>query len=618
MAFEVELPDAQFYEDEVECRAGCPVRTDARGYLLAAADGDFQEAYRISRETNPFASICGKVCGAPCEYACRRADVDEPLAIRNIKGFLTQRHGPETGDLETPLTYSLAPGSSSPSPNGKTVGIVGAGCAGLTCAHDLARLGYRVKVYERHSRSGGMLVQGVPVNRLDRKVVQAEIDSICALGLIEIECGVDVGRDIAFSDVRAKHDAVFIGAGLLAARMASDIPPFAKLAVHDDASYVGSAIRFLLEFNLYEAWDLSGKQVLVYGGGDVAMDASRSALRCGASQVTVACIETLFNSELRANRGNNMACSEGELRGALHEGVVFYGGASLADLEVADGRLKAVKLTRFNNGDFLKVTRERGRSKPEVLTIDEVTVEADLVLFAVGQKADLDFLIDSGVKISDRGLIEADESTGQTSAPGVFAGGDVVLGPKLFIDAVNAGSVAAQGIHAYLQGSRPLVFRRELSYAETPDYARDPAYLTIDFVERQEETFDFLAEPARIATVEYCEECARQQGQRCLACHIIPTFKGDSCLLCNGCVDVCPSYCLRMVGIDRVQGGADVLKVIEMEFGRHTDLSSVDGAAMLFNPLACIRCGLCAEKCPTDACMMTTTSFVDQYTEACT
>jgi formate dehydrogenase beta subunit len=152
MAFEkikVELPTDEYYEAEVACRNSCPVKTDARGYLMATVSGKYEEAYAISRATNPFASICGKVCGAPCEKGCRRSDVDEAVVIRNIKGYLTDKHGPEAGDLKKPLTYSIAPGSISPELNGKSVGIIGGGCAGYTAAHDLARLGYAVTIYER-------------------------------------------------------------------------------------------------------------------------------------------------------------------------------------------------------------------------------------------------------------------------------------------------------------------------------------------------------------------------------------------------------------------------------------------------------------------------------------
>jgi len=282
-AIPVTLPTDQYYEDEVECRSGCPVKTDARGYLLATTEGDYQRAYAISRGTNPFASICGKVCGAPCETACRRGDVDEPVSIRNIKGFLTDKHGPESGDLKTPLSYSTVLGSPTPEANGKSVGIIGGGCAGYTCAHDLARLGYQCTIYERHHVSGGQLNQGVPINRLNRDVIQAEIDSILALGLIEVVHNCDVGRTISFQEIRDKHDAVFIGVGL---SVGKSIP-----MPNSDHKDVHAGLGFLLDFNFGRTWDLKGKRTIVIGGGDVAYDVARSALRSGAPEVQMACLE---------------------------------------------------------------------------------------------------------------------------------------------------------------------------------------------------------------------------------------------------------------------------------------------------------------------------------------
>jgi NADPH-dependent glutamate synthase beta subunit-like oxidoreductase len=276
----VELPTDEYYEAEVACRNSCPVKTDARGYLMATVAGKYEEAYAISRATNPFASICGKVCGAPCEKGCRRSDVDEAVVIRNIKGYLTDKRGPETGDLKTPLTYSIAPGSVEPELNGKSVGVIGGGCAGYTCAHDLARLGYSVTIYERWETSGGQLVQGVPINRLSRNVVENELASIELFENIEVKNGVDVGQDITFQELEEIHDAVFVGVGLAKGK-SIPIP-------NSDHSDVHVGLAFLFDFNMREAWDLSSTRSIVIGGGDVAFDVARSALRCGSPEVQLA------------------------------------------------------------------------------------------------------------------------------------------------------------------------------------------------------------------------------------------------------------------------------------------------------------------------------------------
>lgn len=590
--FDVSLPTHDYYEDEVECRSGCPVRTDGRGYLLATAEGDYKEAYAISRATNPFASICGKICGAPCEKACRRSDVDEPLAIRNIKGFLTERHGPETGDLLTPLTCSTVPGSVNPTPNGRTVGIVGGGCAGYTSAHDLARLGYRCTIYERHPTSGGMLVQGVPVNRLERQVVQSEIDSILALKLIEVKHDCDVGKNTTFQEICDRHDAVFIGVGLANGKRL----PMAN-ADHED---VHEGLQFLLEFNFGSPWDLKEKRAIVIGGGDVAFDVARSALRCKSPEVQLVCLEREALGE--------MPGSSDEREGGRKEGVVFNDGWGPDEIVVEDGIFKGLRVRKVK-----AVFDEDGRFAP---TFEEETrmIEGDCLFFAVGQGSDLAFLEGSGVAVSKQGWIEIDPATGATSVEGVFAGGDIALGPKLFIDAIEGGSKAALGIHAYLS-SKPLLKKyRHIEWTDLATYGRDSAYIDAGREDREERDIDFVAEPERNSTCEYAEAAAEEQGSRCLACHIHPVFEGNICVLCGGCVDVCPSYCLRMVHISRVRGDGDVAQLIRGEFdGDATALT--DGSAMLFDPLKCIRCGMCAQKCPTGACMMSVNDFRDCYVE---
>ena len=326
----VELPDHEYYEAEVACRNSCPVKTDARGYLLATVAGDYEKAYAISRATNPFASICGKVCGAPCEKGCRRSDVDEAVVIRNIKGFLTDKRGPETGDLITPLTYSIAPGSLNPEMNGKSVGIIGGGCAGYTCAHDLARLGYSITIYERWEKSGGQLVQGVPINRLSRKVVANELASIEMFENIEVKHNIDVGVDISFKELEEIHDVVFIGVGLSQGRFIP-IGNYEHPAVH-------KGLEFLFDFNMRDRWDLSKTKTIVIGGGDVAFDVARSALRCGAPEVNLACLE-------RESLGE-MPGSKDERDGGRREGVIFNDGWGPDEIIIEDDKVVGLRVKK--------------------------------------------------------------------------------------------------------------------------------------------------------------------------------------------------------------------------------------------------------------------------------
>ncbi len=606
--FFVELPDHDFYEAEVECRTGCPTRTDARGYLIATAKGDYPEAYAISRATNPFASICGVVCGAPCETACRRGDVDQPLAIRNIKGFLTQRHGPETGDLTAPLAFSTARGSTTPKPNGKRVAVIGGGCAGMTCAHDLARLGYGVTVFERHPRLGGQLIQGVPINRLNRDVVQAECDSILALGLVEIKTGVNVGSDISLAELKEQFDAVFIGVGLMAGKRL----PFE----HTDHKDVCTAMEFLLDFNLYKPWDLTGKKVLVYGGGDTAMDAARSAIRCGAARVELACMEAMWSRTLRGRRGDEQVCTEDELVGALEEGVILNGSSLPESIVVEDGALRGLKMKKVKEAPHLVFTKAGGRLDPEIIHDAFRFVEADLMIWAVRQETDFsDSLQQLGIIMTERGAIAADPTTLMTSVEGIFAGGDIQNGGMLFIHAVAEGSQAALGIDAYLSG-QPLQKRyREIAWRDEEVYDRDARYLDTAWINREEDAYDPQAPRALQVIQEYSECEAKAQGARCLECHIHPTFDANLCILCGGCVDVCPAYCLRMVDAGRVDGDASVVAALEAQYGPRDDFTE-RGALMLFDPLKCVRCGMCAQKCPTGSCKMSVNTFKDTYVEA--
>ena len=605
--FYVELPGHDYYEDEVECRSGCPTKTDARGYLIETAKGDYEKAYAIARETNPFASICGVVCGAPCETACRRGDVDDPLAIRNIKGFLSERHGPESGDLKTPLEHSSARGSTTPEPNGKHVAVIGGGCAGMTCAHDLARLGYRVTIFERHPKLGGQLVQGVPINRLDRKVVQAECDSILALGLIEVKTGVDVGKDITLEQIKKDHDAVFIGVGLMAGKRL----PFENT----DHKDVATAMEFLVDFNLYEPWDLSGKRVLVYGGGDTAMDAARSAVRCGATRVELACMEAMWSRNLRGRRGDEQVCTEDELIGALEEGVILNGSSLPEEIVVEDGKLRGLKMKKVGDAPHLVFTKDGGRLTPQIIEDDFRFIEADMMIWAVRQETDFTESIKAlGLEMTDRGAIKADEKTLMTSADGIFAGGDIQNGGMLFIHAVAEGSKAALGIDAYLS-KRPLQKPyRKISWKDEDTYDRRSCYLDCEWANRTEDAYDPAKPRALQETHNYSETQVKAQASRCLECHIHPTFDSNLCILCGGCVDVCPSYCLRMVDAGRVDGDETVLAALEAQYGKREDYGEA-GSLMLFDPLKCVRCGMCAQKCPTGACKMSVNTFEDTYIE---
>jgi formate dehydrogenase beta subunit len=330
----------------------------------------------------------------------------------------------------------------------------------------------------------------------------------------------------------------------------------------------------------------------------VAFDVARSALRCGSPEVQLACLER--------EHLNEMTGSVDEREGGRREGVIINDGWGPSEIVVENGVIKGLLVKKV-----IRVFDEEGRFSPQ--TEEEARlIEGDAIYMAVGQGSDLDFLKDSGVEVTPQGWVVVDDATLAASKPGVFAGGDIGHGPKLFIDAVAAGSKAAQGIHSYITGDAPKTLKRKLTFTDLETYERGSSYVDEEREEREELPVDPAKDPEMNTTLEYIDKMAKEQSGRCLECHIHPTFEGDICILCGGCVDVCPSFCLSMVTVDRLDGGEEVKMLAEAEFG-DLEVAGDAGSAMLFDPLKCIRCGMCAQKCPTGACKMTVNSFEDSF-----
>jgi NADPH-dependent glutamate synthase beta subunit-like oxidoreductase/NAD-dependent dihydropyrimidine dehydrogenase PreA subunit len=568
--FAVEVPDRRYFERLISCRERCPVHTDARGYVQAAARGDWALAYRIARGPNPFASICGRVCGAPCERACRRGAIDEPVSIRALKRVATERCGVEAGDPKAALAFSTAPGSVAPAMRAERVAVVGAGVAGLTCAHDLARLGYRVTVFEENAVPGGMLRTGVPLFRLPREVVEREIASILALG-VELRCGVRVGSTVTLPELRAQgFAAVMLAVGLQKARML-DLPGAGLAGV------VGG-LDFLKAFNARKPLPPMGR-VVVIGGGNVAYDCARSARRTpGTTSVTVTSLEALHEMPADA-----VEIAEGDEEGLARKnrfGPVRF-------VEGPDGRLAGVEVRAVS-----RVFDEKGRFAPELVPGTEEVVPCDTALVAVGQAGDTGFVTGlPGLALGRGGTVIADRETGRTSIPWLFAAGDASLGPGLFVDAIAQASRAARAIHAFVQGGAPEEVEPARAFEVEPVRHR----MRRDWLDLPR-FGPPVAEPgARLAGADvpversYEEEVAVLQGARCLHCEVETVFDGSLCIQCGGCADVCPTWCLRLVSLGEI------------------GFAPPDGAAMsaiIKDEERCIRCGFCAERCPTDAIAM--------------
>ncbi len=464
------------------CQSACPAETDAGRYVGLIADGRYSEAYAVAAEVNPFPSVCGWICTAPCEAACRRGTLDEPISIRTLKRFAAE-HG------------TLPPVAPPTHKRDERVAIVGGGPAGMSAAYYLARMGYPVTVFEAMPVPGGMMAIGIPEYRLPREVLREEIDRIVGLG-VDLRLNSAMGRDFSLSDLEQRgYRAIFLSTGA---------PKSRRLGVEgDQLRGVVPGTLFLKQVNLGEHPQLSGP-VVVVGGGSTAMDAARSALRSGASTVTV----------LYRRGREQMRAQPEEIAAAEHEGVVVLPAAAVTEVLGEDGHVKAVRVTR-------QVPVE-GQDTWAEMTGSETVMAATTILVAIGEEPDPSILPEgAGIEISAFAGIVADPRTLATGHAGVFAGGDVVSGPKTIIDAVASGRRAAAAIHEYLSGARD--GEREILNTVRYHTPLEPL-LTLDLAERPR------AHPAEAAFVPgsfkatqagFEEATARAEASRCFRCDAV-------------------------------------------------------------------------------------------------
>lgn len=586
--YQIRVPDpTDYWVEMVKCRHACPVHTDACGYVTAIAEGRYEDAYRTARAHNPFASICGRVCGAPCEANCRRGDLDAPVSIRPLKRFVTSQFGPETGDY---AIYREANNDAMLPPDQgdyERVAVVGAGVSGLTVAHDLVRIGYKVTVFEAYSEPGGMLTAGVPVFRLPRELVRHEIQAILSLG-VELKCNMQLGRDFTLRSLRKEgYAAIFLGIGL---------PKGRKLPLPGaDHPAVIDGMDFLRAFNAGTPMPL-GKRVVVIGGGNVAYDVARSAVRpedhvaydvarsavrlSGDKEVHVVCLESR----------EEMPADEIEVHEGGEEGIRLHNSRGPREILVQDGNLTGLRT--------VKCTAVFDASRRFNPSFDEAVIEdipADSIIFAIGQTSDLSFLDPADGVESERGLIKVNRETYQTTSPDVFACGDIAHGARLFIDAIASAQIAARSMHDFLRKTRTdVVLRKVWSPA---------AYTMADHWNVLERANPPALEAAKrsasleIVEVNYEEAEARRQAARCLRCNVNTVFDTSKCVACNGCVDVCPENLIRLVGL------REAIQDVE-ELAKYAPEDLDEGAVMMKDESTCIRCAMCASRCPTHAILM--------------
>ncbi|HXJ06249.1 MAG TPA: FAD-dependent oxidoreductase [Candidatus Acidoferrum sp.] len=628
MKSRTKLVDLEWLESNFPCMQACPVHTQAGRYVSLIAQGRYEEAYRYARVPNPFASICGRVCGHPCEPACRRGQFDMPISIRALKRFVTERHGPES---RNPIdVFAGRPRASRP----EKIAIIGSGPAGMSAAHDLALLGYPVTIFEAAPVPGGMMHLGIPEYRLPRDVLQAQIREILDLGP-ELRLNMRVGRDFSLEDLRSQgYMAVLLAFGLHRSR---DL----NLPGHELDGVI-KGIDFLLNVNLGYRFSI-GKRVVVIGGGNVAidvartamreqqqklltdiagvvlpdqlnsseadvamkefMDVSRQALRMGAREVHLVCLESR----------EEMPASEEEIEEGLVEGIVMRPSLGPKEFVGQNGKLNGLEVIQCTS-----VFDAQHRFSPTFAPGTEMIIPCDTVILAIGQASDLSFLKPSdGIEITRQGTPKIDPATLMTTAPGIFAAGDIAFGPRLIINAVADGKKAAEEIDKFIRG---------------PEWKPKPQFVQITVLDHhkmseQYDEYPRLAVPViplerrtGIAEVEsgFTEEQARREASRCLQCWINTIFEGteatgSECILCGGCVDVCPENCLQLVPLSQFAFSGETAqqlsatsdsRIHELLHLSPEELSTSEGSVMVKDETICIRCGLCAERCPVHTISM--------------
>lgn len=596
--YDAVIPDLDYYIRQIDCRDGCPVNTDPRGYMLALHSGNLLEGYKIARGPNPFASICGMICGAPCELTCRRDRVDKTLTIRAQKRYLDEWFGLDKEALVKSLEMSYARGSTNPKPNGLKVACIGAGVASLSAAHDLLRLGYAVDVYEMMSQPGGMLVYGVPTYRLKNEVVLNECYAIEYLGA-KMHYNMKVGRDITFTDLQKKYDAVFIGVGLWKSR---ELPiPGAE------ASDIIRGIEYLRVRCVGEPWKI-GDNMVVVGGGNVAFDVARTSVRNGAKKITMVCLESR----------DEQTADEFEIEDGFEEGIqIINRVAPIAVERDSEGKICGIRMQRiYSLFDF------NGRFAPKPVPDSEFVIPCNTIALAIGQAMDMSVFEGWDKRdqlVLDRGIIKTERGTGRTSVKGIYAGGDAAFGPALFITAIRHGQDAARAIDSDLRGTKPY---QEFSaeFTEIPPM-RDKAYLRARWALPTMQPPEVRVHNEEMVENSYSDEEAHKQSSRCLQCHVSPVFDGNLCIKCNGCVDVCPCNCLKQVPISKLNldlGEGNLRAAVDNFYGvdsanMDTEELALMGTAMLKDEDLCIRCGLCAEKCPTQAVTMDAMNYTYRW-----
>lgn len=507
------------------CITSCPAHIPVQGYIKLAAQGKYTEALALIKKHNPLPAVCGRICPKLCEENCTRGDIDEAVAVDDVKKFIAQK------DLEAKTRYIPQKRHDY---SDKKIAIIGSGPAGLTCAYDLALDGYDVTVFERTQRPGGMLSLGIPSYRLEKDVLDAEIDVIRALG-VKFETNVHVGESITLEDLRKQgYKGFFVAIGAQNGRSLG-LPG-------ESAMGVDSGVAFLRRINLGEGPGVEGN-VVVIGGGNVAMDVARSARR-----INSVASSALYCLEAR----DQMPAHRDEVMEALEEGVTINNGWGPTEI-LTDGH----KVTGVLFSKCIEVFDARGRFMPKFDANQTLRVACDTLLLSVGQTYDYGKLLDGeGVQLTSRGTIAVDPVTLQSSVSDIFAGGDVASGPGLAIDAIAAGKEAAVSLHRYVQKGQSLIFGRDRQAYKALD--KDRLVLSKDYDGTGRQRIDHV--PGAISQKTFkdlrgvlTEAQIKSETARCLSCG---ATKADDylCVGCGACTLRCKFDAIHLERVYDVKG----------------------------------------------------------------
>ncbi len=483
------------------CKSACPAHLPVQGYIKMASEGRYMDALKLIKDFNPFPAVCGAICNRRCEQQCTRGMLDAPLAIDEIKKFIAEKEL-EEDQRYIPLCENVE-GKFYP----QKMAIIGGGPAGLSCAYYLRKMGYPVTVFEKEAKPGGMLMNGIPSFRLEKKVIDAEIDVLKAMG-IEFKCNIEIGKDLTIEQLRQEgYQAFYLAIGCQGGRKVG-IPG-------EDFEHVQTGIDFLREANQKEDEHLFDGKVVVIGGGNVAMDVARLALRSGAKQVDLYCLEA----------ENEMPASSDEVEEAKDEGIQIHCGWGPKEIFKDQMELKKCLSTKDSQGRFDPIYDEN----------DTIRVDYNAILLSVGQS----ILPIEGLELETKrnGTIIADEITYQSSQEDIFTGGDVHTGPRFAIDAIAQGKEGAESMHRYVHKGQSLTLGRDLH--EFNELDKDNVLIDMDFDHAQRQVPGYKQgigqKTFRDLRSSLTEEQVKIEAKRCLGCgaSIVDTNKCIGCGLCT-------------------------------------------------------------------------------------